>query len=124
MQRAYAKRPGSYKPEPALSPDPSVASGREIQLPLDREELLGLMQGSLEALALELGMLVASSLLEDEVTRLCGRRAGTGKGVPSAGLRGDSLILMSPRTCQQLGWLASGTIPDVAPRHTPDSGPA
>jgi transposase-like protein len=51
-----------------------VASGRAIQLSLDRDELLGLMQDSLESLALQLGMLVASSLLEDEVTRLCGRR--------------------------------------------------
>jgi hypothetical protein len=41
---------------------------------LDREELLGLMQGSLEALAVELGLLVASAILEDEVTRLCGQR--------------------------------------------------
>jgi transposase-like protein len=32
------------------------------------------MQDSLEALALELGLLVAAGLLEDEVTRLCGRR--------------------------------------------------
>src|SRR5262245_22975945 len=32
------------------------------------------MQDSLESLALRLGMLVVSSLLEDEVTRLCGRR--------------------------------------------------
>jgi hypothetical protein len=31
-------------------------------------------QDSLESLALKLGMLVASSLLEDEVTRLCGPR--------------------------------------------------
>jgi hypothetical protein len=37
--------------------------------------LLGLMQDSLESLALKLGMLVASSLLEDEVTRLCGPRS-------------------------------------------------
>jgi transposase-like protein len=43
-------------------------------LPLDREDLLDLMQDSLESLALELGLLVASSLLEDEVTRLCGLR--------------------------------------------------
>jgi transposase-like protein len=43
-------------------------------LPLDRQELLELMQDSLESLALELGLLVASSLLEDEVTRLCGLR--------------------------------------------------
>ena len=34
----------------------------------------GLMQDSLESLALKLAMLVGSSLLEDEVTRLCGRR--------------------------------------------------
>jgi hypothetical protein len=51
-----------------------VASGRTIHLSLDRDELLGLMHESLESLALKLGMLVASSLLEDEVTRLCGRR--------------------------------------------------
>ena len=74
LRRAYAKRQASHKPEPARSADPTVAPGREIQLPLDRDELLGLMQDSLEALALELGMLVASSLLEDEVTLLCGRR--------------------------------------------------
>src|SRR5262245_21970203 len=32
------------------------------------------MQDSLEGLAVELGLLVASAILEDEVTRLCGRR--------------------------------------------------
>jgi transposase-like protein len=45
-----------------------------VQLPLDREELLVLMQDSLEGLAVELGLLVASDILEDEVTRLCGAR--------------------------------------------------
>src|SRR4051812_16733888 len=48
--------------------------GREVQLPLDRDELLAVMQGTLEGLAVELGLLVASAILEDEVTRLCGRR--------------------------------------------------
>jgi hypothetical protein len=43
-------------------------------LPFDREELLTLMQDSLETLAMEMGLLVAAGLLEDEVTRLCGRR--------------------------------------------------
>lgn len=43
-------------------------------MPLDRDELLALMQDSLEGLAVELGLLVASAILEDEVTRLCGRR--------------------------------------------------
>jgi len=69
LKRAYANRQVAHKPDPP--PDPS---DRQVQLPLDRDELLGLMQDSLEALALELGLLVASGLLEDEVTRLCGRR--------------------------------------------------
>ena len=43
-------------------------------MPLDRDELLALMQVSLDSLAVELGLLVATALLEDEVTRLCGRR--------------------------------------------------
>jgi hypothetical protein len=81
LKRAYAKRHDSHKPEPAQPPVPIVASGREIQLPLDRDELLGLMQESLESLAIKLGMLVASSLLEDEVTRLCGRRSCRGRCV-------------------------------------------
>jgi hypothetical protein len=46
-----------------------------IQLSLHRDAFLDLMQDSLESLALKLGMLVASSLLEDEVTRLCGPRS-------------------------------------------------
>jgi transposase-like protein len=54
----------------AKNQDPS----RQIQLPLDREELLALMQDSLESLAVELGLLVASDILEDEVARLCGAR--------------------------------------------------
>src|SRR5262249_26115315 len=73
-KRAFAKRHDSHKPEPTQPAVPTMTSGREIQLSLDRDELLGLMQDSLESLALKLGMLVASSLLEDEVTRLCGRR--------------------------------------------------
>ena len=74
MKRADAKRQDSHKPEPTQPAVPIVTSGRQIQISLDRDELLGLMQDSLESLALKLGMPVASSLLEDEVTRLCGRR--------------------------------------------------
>jgi hypothetical protein len=74
LKRAYAKRHDSHKPERTQPAVPIGATDREIQLSLDRDELLGLMQDSLESLALKLGMLVASSLLEDEVTRLCGRR--------------------------------------------------
>ena len=67
MKRAYANRPRSHKRKPpefesAGQPGPA---DRQIQLPLDRDELLELMQDSLESLALELGLLVASGLLED-----------------------------------------------------------
>jgi hypothetical protein len=44
-------------------------------LPLAHDEWLALMQDSLDGLAVELGLLVATALLEDEVARLCGRRA-------------------------------------------------
>ena len=74
MKRAYANREPGRKPKPserrAKNQDPS----RQIQLPLDRDELLALMQDSLESLAVEIGLLVASDILEDEVSRLCGAR--------------------------------------------------
>ena len=75
LKRADAKRHDSHKPRSTQPAVPIGATDREIQLSLDRDELLGLMQDSLESLALKLGMLVASSLLEDEVTRLCGARS-------------------------------------------------
>jgi putative transposase len=74
LNRAYANRGPSHKREPAERRVRTAEPGRELQLPLDRDELLALMQESLEALAVELGLLVAAGLLEDEVTRLCGRR--------------------------------------------------
>ena len=74
MKRAYANRGRSHKRKPSERRAAGPDTGREIQLPLDREELLALMQDSLESLAVELGLLVASAILEDEVTRLCGRR--------------------------------------------------
>src|SRR4051794_36633041 len=74
LRRAYAKRDAGHKRKPAERRAAGSDTGPEIQLPLDREELLGLMQDSLESLAIELGLLVASAILEDEVTRLCGRR--------------------------------------------------
>jgi hypothetical protein len=74
LKRNDAKRQDSHKPQPIQPAVPTGPPGREIQLSLDRDELLGLMQDSLESLAIQLGMLVASSLLEDEVIRLCGPR--------------------------------------------------
>ena len=74
MKRAYAKRGPSHKREQAERQSRADEPGRQVQLPLDRDELLGLMQDALESLAIELGLMVAAGLLEDEVTRLCGRR--------------------------------------------------
>jgi transposase-like protein len=74
LKRAYTKRHDCHKLEPTQPAVPTGAHGREIQLSLDCDELLDLMQDSLESLPLRLGMLIVSSLLEDEVTRLCGRR--------------------------------------------------
>jgi len=74
LKRAYAKRGAGHKRKPSERRGARPDTGREVQLPLDREELLGLMQDSLQGLAVELGLLVASALLEDEVTRLCGAR--------------------------------------------------
>ena len=74
MKRDYANRRPGHKNN---SPDTRTArpeTNREIQLSLDRDELLGLMRDSLETLAVEMGLLVASAILENEVTRLCGTR--------------------------------------------------
>jgi hypothetical protein len=50
LKRAYAKRHDSHKPAPTQPAVPIGATDREIQLSLDRDELLGLMQDSLESL--------------------------------------------------------------------------
>jgi transposase-like protein len=74
LKRAYAKRGVRHKRNPAGGPAAPSGTDRQVQLPLDRDELLALMQDSLDGLAVELGLLVAAALLEDEVTRLCGAR--------------------------------------------------
>jgi hypothetical protein len=88
LKRAYAKRGAVHKRKPserrAAAPDPDWL----VQLPLDREELLGLMQDSLEGLAVEPGLLVATAILEDEVARLCGARVGLCVPSDSSGVSG------------------------------------
>jgi hypothetical protein len=74
LKRAYADRVSSRKRIEQKRRTRAKATVREIELPLDREELLTLMQDSLETLALGMGLLVAAGLLEDEVSRLCGKR--------------------------------------------------
>jgi len=77
LKRDYANRGPRHKRTPSERRERQAnrsISGTEIQLPLDRDELLAVMQTSLDGLAVELGLLVASAILEDEVTRLCGKR--------------------------------------------------
>jgi hypothetical protein len=82
LKRAHARQRASHKPRSAQPPVPIEPAGREIELSLDRDELLGLMQDSLESLALKLGMLVVSSLLEDEVTGCAGHAMSVGPTGP------------------------------------------
>src|SRR5262249_3621104 len=67
-------RAAGHKPRPPKRRAKKHDAKRVVQLPFDRDELLALMQDSLESLAVELGLLVASDILEDEVARLCGAR--------------------------------------------------
>jgi putative transposase len=112
LKRAYANRAKSRKRIEQKRRTQAKAAAREIQLPLDREELLTLMQDSLETVAIELGLLVASSLLEDEVNRLCGQRYqrqperlhtryGHQQGV--ATLAGQKVAIARPRVRQADG---------------------
>lgn len=133
MKRDYANRPCSHKRSPA-SPGPADQSGlgdRRIQLPLDREVFIELVQDSLENLALELGLLVAAGLLEDEVTRLCGpryeRRAdrthtryGHQRGV--ATLAGQKIAIDRPRV-RQAGGGAEAPLETYARLQSPDAMP-
>jgi hypothetical protein len=74
VKRAYAKKEPGRKPKPSQRRAKNQDKSRQIQLRLDRDELLTLMQDSLESLAVEIGLLVAFDILEDEVSRLCGAR--------------------------------------------------
>jgi len=112
LKRAYANRAKSRKRIDQKRRTRTKATVREIQLPLDWEELLALMQDSLETLATELGLVVALGLMEDEVTRLCGRRYqrqpervhtryGHQQGV--ATLAGQKVAITRPRVRQADG---------------------
>ena len=74
LKRNYANRRPGHKNNSPETRTARPGTSRAIGLSLDRDELLGLMQDSLETLAVELGLLVATAILEDEVTRLCGTR--------------------------------------------------
>jgi putative transposase len=112
LKRDYAKGANPHKRVRRNRRAEAHAVARDIQLPLDRQELLSVMQDSLETLALELGLLVACGLMEDEVTTLCGRRYdrpperactryGHQRGV--ATLAGQKMAIKRPRVRQTNG---------------------
>ena len=47
---------------------------KPVQLPLTREDLLNMLQDELHSFAVNAGIIIASELLADEVSRLCGDR--------------------------------------------------
>ncbi len=132
MKRAYANRAKSRKRIGQKRRTKAQAAAREIQLPLDRDELLTLMQDSLDTLATELGLLVALGLIEDEVTRLCGQRYqrqpervhtryGHQQGI--ATLAGQKVAITRPRVRQADG---GGEVPleMYARLQSPDAMPS
>jgi hypothetical protein len=60
------------KRNPSVHPGARPDTGRELQLPLGREGLLGLTQDFPDGLPVELGLPVAPALPENEVKRLYG----------------------------------------------------
>ena len=53
MKRAYANRGVGHKRKPSERRAKREDANRQVQFPLDRDELLALMQDSLESLAVE-----------------------------------------------------------------------
>jgi putative transposase len=74
MRRTYSRRGSVRKPSRKERRERQAQKAGEVQLVLDREELVAMMQDSLTSFATEMGLRVATLLLEDEVNRHCGRR--------------------------------------------------
>jgi hypothetical protein len=51
-----------------------AAPARHIQLPLDRIELIEMIQDEVHSFAVSAGLVIAKMLLQDEVDQLCGER--------------------------------------------------
>jgi putative transposase len=74
MRKRYTKRGSVRKPSQKERRKGRAEKAGEVQLVLDREELLAMMQDSLTSFATEMGLKVATLLLEDEVNQRCGLR--------------------------------------------------
>ena len=74
MRKRYTKRGSVGKASRKQRGKAQAGKERTVQLVLDREELVTMMQDSLTSFATEMGLKVASLLLEDEVNQRCGLR--------------------------------------------------
>jgi putative transposase len=74
MGKRYTKRGSVRKASRKERQKRQAEKTGEVQLVLDREELVAMMQDSLTDFATEMGLKVASLLLEDEVNQRCGWR--------------------------------------------------
>jgi putative transposase len=74
MRKRYTKRGSVGKASRKQRRKGQVGKDDAVQLVLDREELVTMMQDSLTSFATEMGLKVATVLLEDEVNRRCGLR--------------------------------------------------
>ena len=74
MRKRYRKRGSVGKASRKQRRKAQAGRERTVQLVLDREELVTMMQDSLTSFATEMGLKVASLLLEDEVNQRCGLR--------------------------------------------------
>jgi len=74
MRKKYSRRGSVRKASRKERRKRQAEKAGEVQLVLDREELVVMMQDSLTSFATEMGLRVATLLLEDEVNQRCGQR--------------------------------------------------
>jgi hypothetical protein len=74
MRKGYRKRGSVRTASQRERRARQAGQGREIQLRLDPGELVATLQESVAEFATQIGLKVASLLLEDEVEQRCGRR--------------------------------------------------
>lgn len=80
MKKYYrsAGHNGKHSSQKKISRKGTTASERQssdqIQLPLDWNDLVEMLQDSLHCFAVEVGLVLASKLLEEAVARVCGKR--------------------------------------------------
>jgi len=74
MRKGYTKRNSYRKASRKERRKAQAAKARQMQLTLDPEEVMAMLQDSLTDFATEMGLKVATLLLEEEVNQRCGQR--------------------------------------------------